>query len=357
MAAILDLVSNITFTADEVRDLNSLFVKAVLDAPALNQFHTFETGIVNDKQIGIVPGTLGLLLKAAQGCSPTADTVSITATQKKWAPKRQEMLLKQCYTDLASSFLILSRKLGSNVGDLTATDYFTFLTDMVRRDLSKEILRVAWMSNTAAANVDDSPAGVIKTGVNTDYFTVIDGLFKQLATIYTATAARKTAISANAEATYALQKSQFTTTAAFNALNSVVDDAPTLLKLQPDRFLLCTQSVMDKAKRYMQGVNIAFDITNTIEGLQLAKWDGWDLIAVPLWDEWIMAYEDNGTKYNNPHRIVAATKSNLKIGMEGTSLFDTVNIWYDKTTKYNYIDVIDSFDAKILMDELIQVGI
>ncbi len=357
MAAILDLVSNITFTADEVRDLNSLFVKAVLDAPALNQFHSFETGIKNDKQIGIVPGTLGLLLKAAQGCSPSPDTIAITATQKKWEPKRQEMLLRQCYTDLNSSFLILSRKLGVQVGDLTTTDYFTYLVDMVRRDLAKEIIRVAWMSDKAAANVDDSPAGVITSGVNTAYFSVIDGLFHQLADIYAATPARKTTIAANAEATYALQKSVFTTASAYAALNSVVDDAPTLLKLQPDRFLLCTQSVMDKAKRYMQGVNIAFDITNTIYGLQLAQWDGWPLISVPLWDEWIMAYEDNGTKYNNPHRIVAATKSNLKIGMEGTSLFDTVDVHYDKTTKYNYIDVIDSFDAKVLMDELVQVGI
>jgi hypothetical protein len=357
MAAILNLVSNLTFSADQVRDLNALFMEAVLDAPVLSEYHTFETGIRNDREIGIVPGTLGLLLKAAQGCSPNADTLSITATKKTWEPKRMEMLLRQCYTDLESSFLKLLRNLGTDVADLTNTQYFTFLTDFVGRELPKEVLRHAWFGNKSAANIHDSPAGVITTGVDPDYFNVINGFFYQLAVIYAAAPARKTAISANAQATYALQKSAFAGVDAFNALNSVVDDAPLVLKNQPDRMLLVTDSVLTRVKRYMQGVNIAFDITNTVNGLRLAQWDGVPMVSMPWWDETIMAYEDNGTKYNNPHRIVYTTKSNLNIGLEGQGVFDSVQTWYDKTTKYNYIDVIDAMDAKIIMDGLVQVGI
>ncbi len=357
MAAILDLISNITFSADQVRDLNSLFMEAVLDSPVLTQYHSFETGIRNDREIGIVPGTLGLLLKAAQGCDPTADTLSITATKKKWELKRTELLVKQCYTDLEASFLILLRNLGTNVGDLTTTQYFTFLTDFVARELPKEILRHAWFGDTDAANILDSPAGNITTGVDPDYFNVINGYFKQLAVIYAADSNRKTTISANAQATKALQKSAFANVDAYTALNSVVDDAPLVLKNQPDKLLLVTDSVLRRAKRYMQSVNIAFDIDNTINGLSLAKWDGVDLVSMPWWDEVIMAYEDNGTKYNSPHRIVYTTKSNLKIGLEGQGMFDQIQTWYNKTTKYNYIDVIDSMDAKIIMDGLVQVGI
>lgn len=357
MAAILDLVSNMTFSADEVRDLNSLFMEAVLDAPALNQYHTFHNGIRNDREIGVAPATLGLLLKAAQGCEPTAQTATMTVTQKKWELKRMEMLLKQCYTDLNSSFLTLIRNLGVNVGDLTTTEYFTYLTQMVGRDLPKEILRHAWFGNTAAADVDASPAGVLTSGTDEDYWNIITGFFPQLAVIYAADTDRKTTIAANAEATYALQKSVLTAESAFTALNSVVDDAPTLLKTQPDRIILCTQSVYDKAKRYLQSIKMVYDINTITGGLSFMNWDDWPLYPVPLWDQWIMAYEDNGTKYNSPHRIVATTKSNLNIGMEGNGLFETVNTWYDKTTKYNYIDVIDSFDAKIIMDDLVQVGI
>jgi hypothetical protein len=357
MAAILDLVSNITFSADQVRTLNELFMEAVLDAPVLTQYHTFENGIRNDREIGIIPGTLGLLLKAAQGCDPVADTLTLTATKKKWELKRMEMLLKQCYTDLEASFLIFLRNTGTNVADLTNTQYFAFLTDFVGRELPNEILRHAWFGDKDAANIHDSPAGVITTGVDPDYFNVIDGFWKQLAVIYAADSTRKTAISANAQATFALQKSAFANVDAYTALNSVVDDAPLVLKNQPDRMILCTDSVLRRAKRYMQSVNIAFEINNTINGLSLAKWDGVDLISMPWWDEVIMAYQSNGTKYNSPHRIVYTTKSNLKIGLEGQGMFDQIRTWFDQTSKYNYIDVIDSMDAKIIMDGLVQVGI
>jgi hypothetical protein len=81
------------------------------------------------------------------------------------------------------------------------------------------------------------------------------------------------------------------------------------------------------------------------------------MYSVPLWDEWILAYENNGTKLNNPHRIVYTTKANLTIGMEGTTLFDNVNTFYDQKSRYNRIEVSDAFDAKVLNDELVQVGI
>ena len=357
MAAILDLVSNLTFGADQIRDLNSLFMEATLESPILTQYHTFETGIRNDREIGILPGTLGLLLKAAQGCDPTPDTLSLTATKKKWELKRMEMLLRQCSTDLEASFLRFLRNTGTAVADLTNTQYFAFLVDFVGRELPKEILRVAWFSDKDAANIHDSPAGSLTTGVDEGYFNVIDGFWQQLAVIYAAAAARKTTIAANAEVTYALQNSVFTPLAAYTALNSVVDDAPLVLKTQPNRLLLVTDSVMTRSKRYMQSVNIAFDIDNTITGLSLAQWDGVPMLSMPWWDETIKAYYDNGTKYDNPHRIVYTTKENLKIGLEGQGMFDQIQTWYDKTTKWNYIDVMDSMDAKIIMDGLVQVGI
>jgi hypothetical protein len=357
MAAILDLISNITFSADQIRDLNALFMEATLESPVLTNYHTFQTGIRNDREIGILPGTLGLLLKAAQGCDPTADSLTLTATKKKWELKRMELLLKQCYTDLESSFLIFLRNTGTAVTDLTNTQYFAFLVDFIGRELPKEILRVAWFSDKDAANVLDSPAGNLTTGVDESYFNVIDGFWQQLAVIYAATAARKTTIAANAEATYALQNSVLTPLAAYTALNSVVDDAPLTLKSQADRMLLVTDSIFTRAKRYMQSVNIAVTIDNTITGLSLMEWDGIKMLSMPWWDETIRAYEDNGTKYNNPHRIVYTTKENLKIGLEGQGMFDQIQTWYDKTTKWNYIDVMDSMDAKVIMDGLIQVGI
>jgi hypothetical protein len=356
MAAAINL-SALTFSADQLRQMNELLVKATLESPDLSLFHELATGIKNDKEIGIIPGTLGLMGKAAQGCDPTADTLTDTAVLKTWTPKRIEVIIDQCATDIATSMAKLSRKLGIEVNDLTNTEYFAFLLDLLSKDIPKMILRHAWMGNQAAANVNDSPAGVLTAGVNEAYFNVINGFFYQLGVIYAADSNRKSAISANAQATRALQFSSFAAADALAALNAVVDGAKAELAIQPDRVLLVTRSVAQKAYRALQAAGLAYKIELQSNGFELAMWDGIPMYTVPLWDAWIEAYENNGTKLNNPHRIVYTTKSNLVIGMEGTTLFDNVNTFYDQKSRYNRIEVSDAFDVKVLNDELVQVGI
>lgn len=356
MAATINLAA-LTFTADQLRQMNELVVKAVLESPDLTLFHDLATGIKNDKEIGIIPGTLGLMGKAAQGCNPTADTLTDTAVLKTWTPKRIEVIIDQCATDIAASMAKLSRKLGIEVNDLTSTEYFAFLLDLLSKDIPKMVLRHVWMGNQAAATVDDSPAGVLTSGTDPDYFNVINGLFYQLAVIYAADSTRKTAISANAQATRALQFSAFAAADALAALNSVVDSAKAELAVQPDRVILVTRSVFQKAYRALQAAGLAYKIELQSNGFELGQWDGIPMYSVPLWDAWIEAYENNGTKLNNPHRIVYTTKSNLIIGMEGTTLMDKVNTFYDQKSRTNRIEVSDAFDTKVMNDELVQVGI
>lgn len=356
MSAILNL-SAITFTADQLRDLNELVVKATLESPDLTLFHSTETGIKNDREIGIVPGTLGLIGKAAQGCDPSPDTVSVIAALKTWSPKRIEVILRQCVTEINTTLIKLALKLGVNVNDLTNTAYFAFLQDLLSVDIPKMILRHAWMGNQDAMAVDGSPAGVLTSGTDEDYFNVINGFFYQLGVIYAGDANRRTTISENAQATTATQFSELSTDDVAGYLNGVIDGAKSVLGMQPDRQLLVTDSIFKRAYRYLQGKGLAYDIKVQQNGFKLGEWDGIPMYSVPLWDEWISAYENNGTKLNSPHRIVYTTKSNLVVGMEGTTLFDGFNIFYDNKSRYNYIEASDAFDVKVMNDELVQVGI
>jgi hypothetical protein len=332
MAAVINL-SALTFTADQLRQMNELVVKAVLEAPTLNLFHELATGIKNDRQIGLIPGTLGLMGKAAQGCNPVADTLTDAATLKTWSPKRIEVILDQCATDIAASMAKLSRKLGIEVNDLTSTEYFAFILELLAVDLPKMILRHAWFGNTAAATVSDSPAGVLTAGTDPDYFNVLDGFWAQLAVIYAADSTRKIAVTGNSQATYALQKSVATPATMLADINNVIDSAPAVLSAQPDQVLIVTRSVFTRAYRALQAAGLAYKIELQSNGFNLMTWDGIPMYSVPLFDEWIQAYENNGTKYNNPHRIVYTTKSNLVIGMEGTTLFDNVKTSFDDRTR------------------------
>lgn len=357
MANAIDF-SQFTFTADEVRSLNEVILKKVTECPLLNTYATIYTGIRNDRQIGLADPDFGLIGKAAQGCDPTYDTNQIGTQQKKWAPKRIEFLLELCWKDLDATFGQLLRKLGINVEDLTSTEYMAWVQARLEYTLPRMIFRHFWFGDTAAANVDDSPAGVITSGVDVDYFNVIDGIFVQLGDLITATPARRTSLNAyNGQATYALQKSSLTNQLAYEAFLAVRDDAPSALRSQADQIIICTEEIGRKAMRYVQSQGLPYEPMLAIDGLIMNRVDGVSLAITPLFDDYIHAYEDNGTKYNNPHRIVYTTVSNLAAGIEGSNLFDTMDIFHDKKSRHSYIETSDAFDAKIIQDNLFQYGV
>lgn len=363
MAASIDF-SQFTFTADEVRQFNELIVKKVTETPSITSFHTFYRGIRNDENIGLASGTFGLLGKAAQGCDPTADTNQISTQQKQWAPKRIGIYIEQCWSDLNATFGRMARNTGVDVVDLTNTEYFAFMLKILTGDgtaggdVVKTIFRHAWFGDTAAAAVDDSPAGVLTSGTDPDYFNVIDGFFTQLSDIITATPARRYSLNAyNGQATYALQDSTLTNQLAYEAILGVIDSAKPALRSQPDQVIICTANLGRKAMRYLQSQGLPYNVDLGIKGLAVGNIDGKPIYMVDWFDDMIRTYEDNGTKYNNPHRIVYTTQSNLSIGMEGTDLFNTVSVFNDLKSEKNFIRLKDAFDAKVLQDDLVQYGV
>lgn len=346
-------LDNLHFTADELRSLNELNVTAVIEAPILTDFHTIITGIKNDKRIGIIPGTYGLLLKAAQACNPTAQCIENIATEKTWEPKYLELINDICIDEVTSSLMRLYLDC-SNPYDLTKTQIFAFIENILAKDLPKELFRYAWFGDKNAAQF---PLGNITPGIDPAYFNVLDGFFVQMAAVYAANPLQLNALPGNTEATYALQKSVATPLLMYNAINTLMDNAITELVQQPDRVLLVTRSVFDRLRRQLQALGTAFQNYKLMEnGIELAEWDGVRMVSVPLWDQYIAAYENNGTRWNDPHRAVYTTVSNLNIGMACTSAFENMRSSYDNRTRYNRIEVTDAFDMKIIDDRLFMVG-
>ena len=341
------------FTADELRSLNELVVTAVLEAPALSLIHDMVTGIKNDKRIGIIPGTFGLIGKAAQSCNPTAQCLEDIAIEKTWEPKYVEIIIDICIDELTDTLMKLALNCGVEIYDLTNTEIFAFILNILEKDIPKMLLRKVWFDNQAAANV--SAGGVITNGFDVGFFNVLNGFWQQLAVIYAATAARMTVMPGNAQLTYALQGTVATPLATFTAVNGMIDAAHPVLKSQPDKIIIVTESVNQRLMRHLQALGIVYDIDYAMNGLQVTKWDGITMYTLPLWDETIRAYEDSGVRWNNPHRAVYTTKSNLKVGMACTSLFDNINSFYDQRSRINRIEAVDAFDAKIIDDRLVQV--
>lgn len=167
-------LDNLHFTADELRSLNELVVEKVLEAPELSKYHTLVTGIKNDKRIGTIPGTFGLIGKAAQSCNPVAQCYELPASEKTWSPKYLEVIIDMCIDELNDTLMKLAVKCGTDVFDLTKTEIFTFIENILAKDLSKMVFRHAWFGDTNAAQF---PVGNLTPGIDLAFFNVIDGFW------------------------------------------------------------------------------------------------------------------------------------------------------------------------------------
>lgn len=358
MAATIDF-SALTFTAEQVRDLNELLFDSIVEAEAFSKFHTIVPGIEFDKEVGYV-GEFGLVGKTGQGCDPTPDTFQLGVTKKTWTPKKWEIIRDECFTDIADTLAIYAKKFGTDEPDLTATAYMALIEDKLKTAIQKMLWRISWFNDTAAANVDDSPAGLITSGVSVSYFNILNGFWKQIDTIVAADSARKIAIAANGSATQALQFSDYTPALAYATLTSVVYGAHPALRSQKNKIGLVTRSVLDKVEQHLMSLSIVPTYENMINGFDFnapgLKLHGITWFPIDIWDEIILAYFDNGTTLYRPHRVVLTTVDNLMIGVPSTSVLEMLDVSYDKRSRKNRIEASDKMDAKISIDKLVQVA-
>lgn len=351
MATVLDF-SKFSFTAEQIRDINELLYDEVMQAPEISLIHTIHPNIVFDKEIGFI-GEGGLVGVAGQGCDPTPQSWKIGTRTVKWTPKSWEILIEDCWKDLESTCAVYSLKQGVDVSDFSTTDYYAIVVQVLSVAIKKFIVRLAWFSDTDAKNV--SANGVITNGVDTKYFSIIDGFWKQIIAQTTVNAAQRVAIAENTGATYAQQ--ELSPTSVANYLKALKYKASMVLRSMTDAIVPCTQSVYDAWEQYNQGKEIESLYTKLIDGTETLKAYGMTLMPQPIWDEMIAKYENTGTKLNNPHRAVLTTKSNLNIGVDSEGSFEDMRIWYNPDSRKVKTELMGKADAKLYNPELLQVAI
>lgn len=349
--------SNLTFSAEEVRRLRELFMADYVLAGDFANHHMIVPGIEYDKEIGFV-GELGAIGIAAQGCSPTRTTAyDLTPTKKKWEPKAWEALIQMCESDMEGTLALYSAKKGPERFDITDTDVMQLYVEKVGEALQKMLWRLAWLGDTAAANVGASPAGNITAGVSTGLFTLMNGFWKQAAAIVSTTPARKTTVAGNSEATYAAQLSVLTPTLAIAVLADMTWNCHPALKqkLYSKNYLAyCTRSIWEKAVQYYQGIGIPPMFELLQNGVQALNVNGVLWQPIDIWDEQIRAFEDTTAKWNNPHRAVLTTSENLAVGFPSVGPIETLRIFHDNMTRTSNIEAGDKMAPLILQDHMTQ---
>lgn len=351
-APILDM-SKFTFDGDTLRLLSEMVFDETLRNSDINAIHTIYPNIVTKKEIGFI-GSGGLVGVANQGCNPTAQPWQINTRKATFDPKAWEVLIHECWTDLQDTAVVYSLRTGTDISDFTNTDYMNILLEVLGNSMRQFWWRLYWFNDIDAKNVTDS--GLITDGVDTKFFNIINGFWKQIILQVTANTKQRVTITENAGATY---KDQYVEPAAAKEyFKELRFSAPLILRQQTDGFIISSQMLYDAYKMSFQDTCCLESArVALLNGMETLSIDGVPIIPITEFDTIIQSYENTGTKWNNPNRAVYTTKAVLAAGIDNPNAFDDLKVWYDLNTRLVKIEGMGQSDAVLANPDMLQVAI
>lgn len=294
---------------------------------------------------------------AGSGCDPTYQEVGIANAQKRWVLGDWQVPLKICYESLQGTIAEYCLKTGTEVGDISTTEFMTYiLRPALERQLKRMIWRFGWFGNTEAKNIADG--GTLTAGVKTELFNTADGLFKRIFTQCASKAKQLTAIAANSEKTFTEQRAAILKEGvATGIFDTLLMDADSRISADPNAVILCTKGLADALAYDVKHVyKVIMPWETVFNGLDVAKYNGITIARVSLWDRFINAYENTGTALNKPFRAVYSNIDNLLVGTNANGLISDLDIWFEKKERRNYIYSTGKIGTQLLEDDMFQAA-
>lgn len=340
---------NVTLNPKEVQELSQVIFEAAFANPALKEMHSIVEGIDMKTQI-LLMSSMGLQGKAANGtCTPEDSDAGIVASQKYWENNQIDIRIPYCAKDLPELLKAFGQK--QNKYDVEGTEEIKMIASRLLEAIDEAIYRLTWFGDKDAQNVVSG--GTITNGVDVDYFNSVDGLWKQIFAGVSAGDIKRTTIASNTGTTYSAQ--ELADGEALLALRKVYNQADSRLKNHADARFIVTQSVYDNFMDKLEDAGL-----NAVGSLAIndgvMTYRGKRIIVGEFMDRIITSYQDNGTKYNLPNRIVFTIPTNIPVGTLDENEFKDLSVWYDKTDRKVYTENIFSLDAKVLEGYYISVA-
>lgn len=343
-------VEGLTMGPIEVQSVSEIVFEKAFTSAELTRMHAVKSGIKMKEQI-LLFGRMALQGKAAgTDCTTVEAAAGIVASEKFWEPKEVEIRIKHCKKDLPALMKAFENKLHEGY-DETSSKELIFLSEQLLAAINDAIYRLIWFGDTAADTIVNG--GNLTNGTDKGYFTVVDGLWKQIFDGVTAGKIRKFDIASNAGASYDAQ--EMTAGEGLAVLRKVYNGADSRLKKDAGAHFIVTQSVYDN---FLDGLE---DKALNAQGVLavndgVLSYRGKSIIVADFMDRMIAGYEDNGVKYNLPNRIVFTTAENVPFGTVDQGAFSDVDSHYDKVDKVNYLDSNFFIDAKVIEEYMIAVA-
>lgn len=344
--------TNITPDNGAVRDLNRLVFKDVLAADRIGSLLNIFPRVFSGDKLDLV-GEFGLLGLASTGCSPEYGSDTISTEEKTWDLAAWQIAEQICWDDIKGTLVKYSMNTGTDIADLTANDYLAeIVVPRLELAIMKMYIRLAFFGDKNADTTANG--GVLKVGVNKNYFTLINGIWKQIYSIVSGDASKRVTISANAEDSKAEQIANISSQAV-DVLNDVIAAASPALRQASDQIIYVTQSFADGLEAQLLASYYGSELhwESLFGGIREARYRGIRLRVVPMWDEIIQSYEGTSTAFNLPHRVIYTTERNLALGVNGTNEFAELEIFFEQGSRLNKIYATDQMGAMVIDSNMI----
>lgn len=349
------MLENLRLSERDIQDLRELIPLTILKDEQFSKYVNIKTNVRHGDQLGFI-GELSAIGKSGAGCNPEYGKLGIENSEKRWSIDDWEIAKEICYKELEGSIAELAFKTGTDIADLTSTQFATqILYPALDTAVRKMIWRIGWFNDKNATHVDDG--GVITDGVDLDLMNVEDGLFQRIFTQVAANGLQRTTIAANGENTAAAQKAAlWTKGVATGIVDTVLADADARIA-ENGGILMMTRGMANALANDIKKVyNTQLKWETIFSGFDVTEYDGVQVARIGVWDEMIRTYENDGTKLNLPYRIVYGNPKNFLIGAGGTSLFDKFDIWFERKERTNNIYATGKIGTLIGEETLFQAA-
>ena len=349
-------LSSLTPDNGAIKSLKDLLIMTNFLDEELERFFTLRQNVHNGDKLGWV-GEMDDIGWDGSGCNPNYKNTKVNFAEKEWAIGDWQIPLKWCYTDLINTIAEYCLKTGTEIGDLTSTEYMDDIV-MPALDLAVKHMmwRFIWFGDKEAQNVTSS--GQITDGVDVNLFKTTNGFWKQLFAIGTANAGQKTAIAANEQTTTALQFSKLREAGvAIGIFDNLLENADSRIASLDGAGIFCTKSLADALVRDLKTeYKLILEWEQIFKGLDVTEYNGVPIYRVSIWDRFIQKYQNDGTKLNLPHRAVFGSPKQLFVGTPANQLISDLDIWFDRKDRVNYLYSTGKLGCLIGEDYLFQIA-
>lgn len=349
-------LTDLTKDNGAIKDLKDLLTIELFTDPALEQFFTLVLNAKNGEKLGW-RGNMSDVGWAGAGCNPTYKKPKVDFLEKTWEIGDWQVPLELCYADIENTIAEYCLKTGTEIGDLTNTDYMDVVIYPALKDaMLKMVWRFIWFGDKNAALANAS--GVISTTSDVELFKTCDGLFKRLFAIGTANESQKVTIDANEQTTTALQMSKIKDAGvAIGIFDSLLENADSRIAGMDGAGIFATKSLCDAlTKDLKREYKEILEWEDIFGGLKVTEYNGVPVYSIPIWDRFIKEYQNNGTKLNIPHRAVFGSSKELLVGTPANQIISELDIFFQRKERTNNIYSTGKLGTLVGQDDLFQLA-